>query len=81
MKVARIGTVALLALGGCQANLTLEEAQALCAKKGGLLTIIYTQQITASGVGEPIGAPGECVSPKEFGANASGPENGAPSTK
>lgn len=81
MKVARIGTVALMVLGGCQANLTLEEAQALCMKKGGLLTVIYTQRITASGIGDPVGTPGECVSPKEFDVDTAAPRNAPAPTK
>ncbi len=53
-------------LGGCQASMTLEEAQARCTEQGGLLTIIYTQSITASGIGEQIGTPGDCISPSKF---------------
>ena len=70
------GIVGLAALGlwGCQARLTLEEAQALCAERGGLLTVIYTQSVTASGVGEPVPSPGECISPSNF-------ENTAPTAK
>jgi len=63
-----VGSVALVAvvLGGCQTGMTLEEAQARCTAQGGLLTVIYTQSITASGVGEPTGSPGECISPSKF---------------
>ncbi len=46
--------------------MTLEEAQAQCAKKGGLLVLIYTQQITASGPGPEVTSPGDCVSPSKF---------------
>jgi hypothetical protein len=46
--------------------MTLEEAQARCTEQGGLLTIIYTQSITASGIGEQIGTPGDCISPSKF---------------
>jgi hypothetical protein len=59
---------AALMLGGCQTPLTLEEAIERCTQQGGLLTIIYTQQITASGVGEQIGSPGDCVQPSKFEA-------------
>jgi len=69
--------LAAAVLGGCQASLTLEEAQALCAKQGGLLTVIYTQQITASGIGEQIGSPGDCISPSKF-ETASPQAGGAP---
>jgi hypothetical protein len=58
--------LAAFMLAGCQSKLTLEEAQALCAKKGGLLVVIYTQQITASGLGPQIGSPGDCISPSKF---------------
>lgn len=73
MKFAACGILVLMALAGCQAPMTLEEAQARCTKQGGLLTIIYTQQITASGIGQPVGAPGECVSPERFEAGAPSP--------
>ena len=68
LKFTRSVIVAAFALGGCAPNLTLEQAQAACTKKGGLLTIIYTQQITASGIGSPVASPGECVSPSKFEA-------------
>jgi hypothetical protein len=55
-----------LVLAGCQSKMTLEEAQALCTKKGGLLVVIYTQQITASGPGPQITSPGNCISPSKF---------------
>jgi hypothetical protein len=65
--------LAAVVLGGCQASLTLEEAQARCAQQGGLLTVIYTQQITASGVGEQIGHPGDCISPDKFEVTSPAP--------
>jgi len=37
-------------------------------KKGGLLMVIYTQQITASGPGEQVASPGNCISPSKFDA-------------
>jgi hypothetical protein len=63
--------VALVALGafglaGCQDGLTLEEAQALCTKQGGLLVVIYSQKLTAAGIGPQIASPGDCVSPSKF---------------
>ncbi|MGE4063667.1 MAG: hypothetical protein AB7E79_09890 [Rhodospirillaceae bacterium] len=66
MKAFRFAALAAVALAGCRGPLTLEEAQARCAAAGGLLTIIYTQQITASGIGSPVESPGECVSPSKF---------------
>ena len=67
VKFTPVVMVALAALAGCQARLTLEEAQARCTQQGGLLAVINTQQITASGVGTLIRSPGECVSPSKFG--------------
>jgi hypothetical protein len=58
---------AFLLLAGCQASLTLAEAQALCTKQGGLLVVIYSQKITQSGPGPVIAKPGHCVSPSQFG--------------
>ena len=80
MKFAPVGIAALVAtlaaLGGCQAKMTLEEAQAQCEKQGGLLAVIYTQQISASGLGQRIAHPGDCISPSKFGAsNAPPPAN------
>jgi hypothetical protein len=70
--------LAAAVLGGCQASLTLEQAQALCAQQGGLLTVIYTQQITASGVGEQIGSPGDCISPDKFDTTVPQPSSAPP---
>ena len=74
-----VGNLVLLAvlLGGCQAPMTLELAQERCAAQGGMLTIIYTQSITPSGVGEQIGSPGDCISPSRFENTSSKP---APAT-
>ena len=68
MKFTSVLTVALGAfvLAGCQPRSTLEEAQALCTKQGGLLTIIYTQKITIAGPGPQIASPGDCISPSKF---------------
>jgi hypothetical protein len=54
-------------LAGCQAPLTLEEAQRQCAAKGGQLVIFYTQKITLSGVGPVVQTPGDCIMPEKFG--------------
>lgn len=79
MKHAVFAIVALAGLGGCQARpLTLEEAQAACTRKGGLLTVIYTQEITASGIGRRIGHPGECLPLSKFGT---GPGSASPPAK
>ncbi|MEQ9448770.1 MAG: hypothetical protein RLN70_07645 [Rhodospirillaceae bacterium] len=74
----RIGLVILAALAGCQPRMTLEEAQALCEAQGGMLSVIYTQEITRSRIGKPVGTPGECVLPDEFGARAPAPSNAPP---
>jgi hypothetical protein len=47
-------------------KMTLEEAQAECTKQGGFLTVIYTQKITRSGVGDEIASPGDCISSDKF---------------
>ena len=72
-------TAGALALAGCQQKLTLEQAQALCEKKGGLLMVIYTQPITAAGPGEQVASPGDCVGTDKFGVAPSAPQpaNGA----
>lgn len=67
-------TVGTLALAGCQQKLTLEQAQALCEKKGGLLMVIYTQPITTAGPGEQVASPGDCVSTDKFGVAPSAPQ-------
>jgi hypothetical protein len=68
MKFAPVVIVGLGAfvLAGCQDRLTLEEAQALCTKQGGLLVVIYSQKLTASGVGPQIASPGDCIPPSKF---------------
>ena len=58
--------LAALTLAGCQTSLTLEEAQAMCAKQGGLLVVIYTQKITRRSVDPVVASPGNCVSPGKF---------------
>jgi hypothetical protein len=56
-----------LMLAGCQHKLTLEEAQALCEKQDGFLVVIYTQKITASGPGDQVASPGDCLSTDQYG--------------
>jgi hypothetical protein len=55
-----------LMLAGCQHAMTLEEAQAACAKKGGFLVVIYTQKVTLTETGPEIASPGDCISPDKF---------------
>ncbi len=66
VKYALFAFLAALVLAGCQSKMTLDEAQAQCTKKGGLLVVIYTQQITASGLAPEVASPGDCVSPSKF---------------
>lgn len=66
MKVVPVAILGAFVLAGCQDRLTLEEAQALCKKQGGLLMVIYSQKLTASGIGPQIASPGDCVSPSKF---------------
>jgi len=70
VKTAFLAIVAacVFALSGCQGKMTLEEAQAACTKKGGLLVVIYSQKITAAGPGEEVALPGDCISPSKFDA-------------
>jgi len=70
MKWVAVAITALAAVGlaACQEQLTLEQAQALCAKKGGLLVVIYSQKITLAGPGPETASPGDCISPGKFDA-------------
>jgi len=68
--------LAAVVLSGCQTGMTLGEAQARCTAQGGLLTVIYTQSITASGVGEQVGSPGECIAPSKFDGPDTAPAAG-----
>ena len=68
MRTALFAILAAFMLAGCQHKLTLDEAQEQCMKKGGLLMVIYTQQITASGPGEQVASPGNCISSSKFDA-------------
>jgi len=70
---ALLAIAAAVMLAGCQSTPTLEQAQAQCEKKGGLLVVIYTQQITLSGVGPEVATPGDCVSASKFDPNAPAP--------
>ncbi|HET7085945.1 MAG TPA: hypothetical protein VFI23_14305 [Rhizomicrobium sp.] len=73
MKFVFVAILGALALAGCQEKLTLEQAQAECAKKGGFLVVISTQKITAAGPGEEVESPGNCVSSSKFDVAASPP--------
>ncbi|HEY2007580.1 MAG TPA: hypothetical protein VGH23_01225 [Rhizomicrobium sp.] len=63
----------MFVLAGCQHELTLEEAQALCTKQGGFLVVFYSQKITPSGIGPQIATPGNCISPGKFDITTSTP--------
>ena len=65
MKFAPFALLPLLA--GCVHAPTLEDLQEQCMKKGGMLMIVYTQEITlAGGPGEQIPSAGRCVMPESF---------------
>jgi UrcA family protein len=68
-----IVAVGAFLLAGCQERLTLEQAQALCTKQGGLLAVIYTQKLTMSGAGPQIASPGDCISPSKFDIKPAAP--------
>gem|GEM_PF-6142210 len=70
MKSALFALLPVFALAGCVHKLTLDEIQEQCMKQGGMLMIIYTQEITASGPGEQIASPGRCVTPDNFEASS-----------
>jgi hypothetical protein len=60
-------TVGTLALAGCQHQLTVEEARALCTQQGGFLMVFYSQKVTVSGeVGPQVATPGNCISSSKF---------------
>jgi hypothetical protein len=65
-----LAIAAALGLAGCQQKLTLEQARAQCEKKGGLLVVIYSQQITMAGLEPEVASPGDCLSPKNFDPSA-----------
>ena len=56
----------VFALAGCVHEPTLDELQERCMNRGGMLMIIYTQEITAKGPGEQIPSAGRCVMPENF---------------
>jgi len=65
--IAVAAVSAACGLAGCQAKLTLEEAQARCTQQGGFLVIIHSQKISKAGaVGPDEPSPGDCVSPSKF---------------
>ena len=64
MKLALL--LPVFALAGCVHAPTLEELQERCMKQGGMLMIIYTQELTLSGAGEQIPSPGRCIMPENF---------------
>jgi len=66
VKLACLTGLVALALAGCAAPLTLEQARAQCTKAGGFLMVIYSQKVTATTVGPVVAAPGRCVSPSSF---------------
>ena len=78
MKRIAVVMAALLGLVACQEKLTLEQAQALCTKKGGLLVVIYSQKITMAGPGLETASPGDCISPSKFDVAGPPPANTAP---
>lgn len=65
-KSALLAIAPALVLAGCQHASPLDEAQERCAKQGGMLMIVYTQEITMSGPGEQVPSPGRCVMPDNF---------------
>jgi len=68
VKPALFAILPVLALAGCTHRSTLEEAQEQCMKAGGMLMIVYTQEITLSGPGPQVASPGDCVMPSKFDA-------------
>jgi len=72
VKSAKVFAIAAtLLLAGCQSSKpTLEQAQAQCEKKGGLLVVIYTQEITLSGLKPEVAAPGDCIAASKFDPGA-----------
>jgi len=70
VKLAAViaAVLAAVPLAACQGPMSLEAAQLACTKKGGLLTIFYSQIITRGAVGAVRESPGECIMPEEFTA-------------
>ena len=69
VKVALFLPVFVLA-GCAHSSTALDDAQERCMKQGGMLMIIYTQELTLSGAGEQIPSPGRCVMPENFDKDA-----------
>jgi hypothetical protein len=67
VKSALFVLLAAFALAGCQADkMTLAQAQAKCAKTGGFLAVIYTQEVSAAGLGPEVVSPGDCIAASKF---------------
>jgi hypothetical protein len=65
---------AAFALAGCQSEkMTLAQAQAKCMKTGGFLAVIYTQEVSAAGLGPEVASPGDCISAGKFGVAPAAP--------
>jgi hypothetical protein len=79
VKLTTVITAVLVGfvLAGCQHQLTLEEARALCTKQGGFLVVIHSQKITMAGLGEEKDSPGNCISPDKFGTSPPAPSPAA----
>ena len=77
MKFAPVMILGVIAgaamLVGCQHEMTLEEARALCTKQGGLLVVFYSQKLTTAGIGPPVASPGDCLSPSKFDVKPAAP--------
>lgn len=73
MKPAFYALLPVLVLAGCAHKPTLEEAQEQCLKQGGMLVLVYTQEITAAGPGPQVINPGNCVLASKFDAPATTP--------
>ena len=71
-KIAKFALfLPVFALAGCVHAPTLEDLQEQCMQKGGMLMIVYTQEITLSGgPGEQIPSAGRCVMPENFDKSA-----------
>ena len=54
--------------------MTLEQAQAACAKTGGFLVVVYAQEVSMAGVGPQVATPGNCVPAGKFDPAAAPPQ-------
>ena len=75
MKPASVAMLGAFVLAGCTHPQTLEEAQAACAKKGGLLMVIERQKLTMAGPGPNEKIPGDCISPSNYDKPPAPPAN------